>query len=106
MASSHLTGLIAAATLVGATASCIAQGTEAQREACTPDAFRLCVQAMPDPGRVESCLRNAGPQLSAACYNVFYPPEATTQGMSVRGQRPPRNRLPVQLSPPQLDDED
>jgi hypothetical protein len=52
------------------------RGTDAQREACTPDAFRLCSSAMPDASRVESCLRAAGPRLSSACYQVFYPQQA------------------------------
>jgi hypothetical protein len=40
-----------------------AQGTEQQREACTPDAFRLCGQFIPDADRVGalgSCSRAAG----------------------------------------------
>ncbi|MDF3814013.1 MULTISPECIES: hypothetical protein [Rhodopseudomonas] len=53
----------------------VAQGTEAERQACTPDAMRLCGDAIPDAGRVESCLRQAGPKLSPACYAVFNPPE-------------------------------
>jgi hypothetical protein len=52
------------------------QGTEAQRNACMPDAFRLCSQFIPDAGRIEGCLRDAGPRLSPACYVVFYPPAA------------------------------
>lgn len=53
------------------------QGTEQQREACTPDVFRLCGRYIPDEGRITSCLRNSGPRLSPACYAVFYPPQAT-----------------------------
>lgn len=49
------------------------QGTEQQQEACTPDAFRLCGAYMPDPGRVEACLRASGPRLSRPCYDVFFP---------------------------------
>ena len=80
--------------------SALAQGTEAQREACTPDAFRLCSMAMPDPGRVEGCLRNAGPQLSAACYAVFFPPVAAAPPRPQRGQRP------AMLPPPRLPSDD
>ena len=53
------------------------RGTEQQREACTPDVFRLCGRYIPDEGRITSCLRNSGPRLSPACYAVFYPPQAT-----------------------------
>lgn len=75
MASQKILGLVAAVAVIscGQTPA-FAQGTEQQREACTPDAFRLCGQFMPDAGRVESCLRNAGPRLSPACYVVFNPP--------------------------------
>lgn len=67
------------------------QGTEAQRQACMPDAFRLCSQFIPDAGRIESCLRSAGPRLSPACYVVFYPPQpAAPQGtMALRSSRQP-----------------
>lgn len=51
------------------------RGSEAQREACTPDAFRLCSQFIPDASRIETCLRDAGPRLSPACYVVFNPPQ-------------------------------
>ena len=53
------------------------QGTEQQREACTPDVFRLCGRYIPDEDRIATCLRNSGPRLSPACYAVFYPPQAT-----------------------------
>ena len=76
-ARSTLGGLTAAALIAMSSAALAQQGTEAQREACTPDAFRLCGQFIPDAERIEGCLRAAGPRLSPACYVVFYPPEAT-----------------------------
>jgi hypothetical protein len=48
-----------AATLLCAT-SAFAQenhGSPEQRAACAPDAFRLCAGYIPDPTRVEHCLR-------------------------------------------------
>ncbi len=79
MASQKIPGLITAVALIAsAQTSASAQGTEQQREACTPDAFRLCGQFMPDADRVEVCLRNAGPKLSRACYVVFNPPRDDT----------------------------
>ncbi|WP_022722210.1 hypothetical protein [Rhodopseudomonas sp. B29] len=57
------------------------QGTAAQREACTPDAFRLCAQFIPDASRIEGCLRAAGPRLSPACHVVFFPDENKQQPM-------------------------
>jgi hypothetical protein len=86
-ASVAVAGLAAAALMFGAVTNVRAQGgTEAQREACTPDAFRLCTMAMPDAKRVENCLRAARPRLSAACYDVFYPQSASDQSQVAHGQ--------------------
>ena len=87
-------GLIAVAVIACA-GSAFAQGTEQEREACTPDAMRLCAQYIPDAGRIETCLRNSGPRLSPACYAVFYPPRAGSQ---------PARRTPS--PPPPADDDD
>jgi hypothetical protein len=71
-------GFVTAAALITASSAALAQqGSEAQREACTPDAFRLCGQFIPDAERIAGCLRAAGPRLSPACYVVFYPPQPT-----------------------------
>lgn len=91
-------GLIAFAVLA-CVQPAFAQGTEQEREACTPDAMRLCGQFIPDADRIETCLRNSGPRLSPACYAVFYPPAAANQARSV----PQRSRRPP---PPPDDDED
>jgi hypothetical protein len=93
-------GMMAAAMMIGTIATAHAQGgTEAQREACMPDAFKLCATSMPDEGRVENCLRAAGPRLSRACYDVFYPQQAAAPNQVTRGQAPTRERL--QPSAPQ-----
>jgi hypothetical protein len=47
------------------------RGTSEQRVACAPDAFRLCVGYIPDPTRVEYCLRQNMSDLSDACRSVF-----------------------------------
>jgi hypothetical protein len=47
------------------------RGTPEQRAACAPDAFRFCVGYMPDPVRVEVCLRQNMSDLSDACHAVF-----------------------------------
>ena len=47
------------------------RGTPEQRAACAPDAFRFCVGYMPDPVRVEFCLRQNMSDLSDACHAVF-----------------------------------
>jgi hypothetical protein len=55
--------------------------TQEEADACTPDAFRLCQQAIPDPDRVTQCLVENKRQLSPACKIVFSRPH--TEG-SVR----------------------
>lgn len=47
------------------------RGTPEQRAACTPDAFRLCASYIPDPSKVEQCLRQNRSDLSGACRSVF-----------------------------------
>lgn len=80
MAAASRLGVFTAAALISSGGAALAQqGSEAQREACTPDAFRLCGQFIPDAERIEGCLRAAGPRLSPACYVVFNPPEPTRQ---------------------------
>ncbi len=91
MAATKIAGwLTAAGMLAAAPGLALAQGTEAQREACMPDAFRLCSSYIPDAGRIETCLRNAGPRLSSACYAVFNPPMAAPNRMqTARMPSPP-----------------
>jgi hypothetical protein len=48
-----------------------AQGTDAERQACTPDAMRLCGDAIPDVGKVTACLKAKNSQLSEACRAVM-----------------------------------
>src|ERR1700754_4600208 len=104
MASQKILGLVAAVAVLscGQTLA-FAQGTDQQREACTPDAFRLCGQFLLDAGRVESCLRNAGPRLSQACYLFFNPPRSVS---SQRGAARRRNVPPPQSPPPSRYDDD
>jgi hypothetical protein len=68
--------LVAAALITACicNAAALAQenlGTPEQRAACTPDALRLCSSFIPDPDKVESCLRQRKPDLSDACKSVF-----------------------------------
>ncbi len=44
-----------------------AQGSDAERQACTPDAMRLCSDAIPDVARVTACMKAKSSQLSEAC---------------------------------------
>jgi hypothetical protein len=61
------------ALFFSAETSVSAQGTEQQREACTPDVFRLCGAYMLDADRITACLRGNGPRLSRPCHDVFFP---------------------------------
>src|SRR5271167_5160701 len=47
------------------------RGTAEQRDACTPDAFRLCSSYIPDATNVENCLRQRKSDLSDRCRSVF-----------------------------------
>lgn len=44
-----------------------AQGTDAERQACTPDAMRLCSEVIPDVAKVTACMKAKSAQLSPAC---------------------------------------
>lgn len=62
--------VVALALAAGITAS-VAAGTEAQRQACTPDVFRLCSSDIPSVDRIVACLKRQRPKLSPACSAVF-----------------------------------
>lgn len=47
------------------------EATAEQREACTPDAFRLCSSAIPDVARVTACMKANEDRLSPPCRAVF-----------------------------------
>jgi hypothetical protein len=101
-------GGAAAAFLILLQTPAFAQGTQEQRDACTPDAFRLCAGYMPDASRVEACLRASGPNLSRPCHDVFFPPQqaASPPPQQAGRQRRPNNP-PTQLQPqPRLPAED
>ncbi|MFD2184271.1 hypothetical protein [Rhodoplanes azumiensis] len=48
-----------------------AMGTDEERSACIPDAFRLCSSAIPDATRVIACLKTERVKLSPACRTVM-----------------------------------
>ena len=55
------------ALLFGRADQVSAQGSEAARQACTPDAMRLCSDVIPDVARVTACMKAKSSQLSQAC---------------------------------------
>ena len=60
-----------AATFALATSGARAQGTDAQRDACTPDALRLCQATIPNVARTTACLVAHKAQLGPSCRGVF-----------------------------------
>jgi hypothetical protein len=61
----------ALALLAGALACCpdgaVAQGSDAARQACTPDAMRLCGDVVPDVARTTACMKAKIRYVSAEC---------------------------------------
>jgi hypothetical protein len=53
--------------LLGSIGVANAEGSEAAREACTPDAMRLCNEFIPDEAKVKACMLSKRSQLSEAC---------------------------------------
>jgi hypothetical protein len=51
----------------GAAAQGGAQASDAVRQACTPDAMRLCSDVIPDVPKVTACMKRKSAQLSDAC---------------------------------------
>jgi hypothetical protein len=102
----HPTGICVAAVAIFlcAGSAAMAQGTEREREACTPDVFRLCGAYIPDVDRITACLRGNGPRLSQACYNVFFPPSPPPQ-QQYQPQYDPRRRYYPAPRPGPDDDE-
>ncbi len=73
MTNRHFVAIVLTAACICNTAALAqeSRGTPEQRAACTPDAFRLCSDYIPDASKVESCLRHRKPELSNACRSVF-----------------------------------
>ena len=86
-------GLILSVAFTAAPA--MAQGTQAQRDACTGDAMRLCSEFIPDAGRTGACLNSKKAQLSPACRAVFLavqPPARRKPEPSTRPRQRSRRR--------------
>ena len=49
----------------------LAQGSDQEREACTPDVFRLCSSQIPNVDRIVACLKSDMSKLSPACRAVM-----------------------------------
>ncbi len=69
-----LTGIAVLAGLSISTIFALAQqgGTQAEREACTPDVYKLCQAEIPDEERIVACLKKNRKLLSPACHKVIF----------------------------------
>ena len=54
-----------------------------ERQACTPDVFRLCSSEIPNVDRIVACMKRERPKLSPACAKVFNPPPSKTATRSL-----------------------
>ena len=61
-----------------------AQGTPEQRQACQPDAMRLCQEFIPDVDRITACMVEHRRQLSPAC-RVYFREEPKEKAAPKRG---------------------
>ncbi len=59
-----------------------------ERQACTPDVFRLCSSEIPSVDRIVACMKRERPKLSPACAKVFNPDGAKTATRSVSAPDP------------------
>jgi hypothetical protein len=66
--------------------------TPEQQQACTPDAFRLCGDAIPDVDRVTACMIARKAQLSPGCRMYFRSPEPVAVPVTAA-------RRPVRITP-------
>jgi hypothetical protein len=72
--------------------SAAAQGTQAQRDACTGDAMNLCGEFIPDAGRTGACLARKKAQLSPACRAVFSGPVRNAKTKKAKRKKAVRRR--------------
>ena len=93
--------LMAASALGLASLPAFAQGTPEQREACAPDAIRLCQDTIPDVGRTTACMRAHRADLSPACKVAFDQgaPTAAPHPRIARAKPTPRPEHEAATSP-------
>jgi hypothetical protein len=63
--------LLGLLSLMASPAPSVGQGTPEQRQACTPDVFRLCSMFIPDSDQITACLKDKTAELSDACKLVI-----------------------------------
>jgi hypothetical protein len=93
-------GIALSASLLPGTAQAY---TPEEQQACSPDAFRLCGDAIPDVDRVTACMIRKRSELSPGCRVYFRSPEPVA-APAVIARRPVRitpvtARKPVSVKP-------
>ena len=78
--------LFVAITVTGIGGASAQQGTPEARQACTPDAMRLCSDFIPDVAKVTHCMMAKRGQLSAACRSAMA--GGARRGYATRSTRP------------------
>lgn len=73
LCAAHAASIVIVVTLLSSAS--LAQGTRAQRLACTGDVWRLCSSAIPSVDRIVACLKRERARLSPGCQAVFNDPE-------------------------------
>jgi hypothetical protein len=97
-------GLMLAMALSASLFASAAQAyTPEEQQACSPDAFRLCGDAIPDVDRVTACMIRKRAELSPPCRVYFRSPEPVA-ARAVTAHRPVRitpvtARKPVSVKP-------
>jgi hypothetical protein len=71
--------------LIALPTAALAQGTAAQRAACTPDVFRLCSSSIPDVPAIIACLQREKAHLSNDCRTVM---ASTATAAATRSLKP------------------
>ncbi|MDP4021322.1 hypothetical protein Q8W71_01695 [Methylobacterium sp. NEAU 140] len=60
--------------------------TSTQREACTPDVWRLCASDIPNVGAITQCLRRERARLSDACRTAMGGDPGTARPVAAKGR--------------------
>jgi hypothetical protein len=63
----RLAAILLGAIALAGPAAAAERGTAAQRAACTPDVFRLCMSEIPNVDGIVACLKREKNQLSSGC---------------------------------------
>jgi hypothetical protein len=74
------TVILLSAALLGRADRASAEVSDAVRQACTPDAMRLCSDVIPDVAKVTACMKAKSSQISQPC-------RVAMRGVPSRGHR-------------------